>query len=430
MSRIRARGRPLQVHETEDFLTELARAYARICRVLEERCDVPVVKIQVDQTTPEETTRTVVDAVLDQVQRQGEPEVVEGYAPDSIEIVATTMSGSIQDQRKVGQIGPEFRSRTAQPVRVHLARNHAEAQAAARAIVTGGGRTIVSAGGAGTFNAVLEGCHVNGIVPADLHLAFLRKGSADLIGKALNVPDELQAAAAAIVDGIESDHLVAADILAIEAADPKGRKGVRHMVGFGGLGIFGDVPRFTETRVVKFYKGILGTLFGDLGPFYVGLALATIYWRIQRLLSRVSPISLTLDGEELPPDIWGTVTVINGDLGKDFPLGRGLALSSGSFRVVALRYRGMRKALKQINACRTARVLDDPDHYAAIVRDVRDLRARPVKPTPPYMVNVDGLRMMVRGAVRIRVSGQVQLVAGQRAPRQGSSQETKELQPA
>jgi diacylglycerol kinase family enzyme len=73
-------------------------------------------------------------------------------------------------------------------VRVHVASSHAEAQAMTSAIVSGGGRTVVSAGGAGTFNAVLEGAHAGGAVPPDLRLAFLRKGSADLIGKAMGMP--------------------------------------------------------------------------------------------------------------------------------------------------------------------------------------------------------------------------------------------------
>jgi hypothetical protein len=55
-----------------------------------------------------------------------------------------------------------------------------------------------------------------------------------------------------------------ADVLAIESAEPDGTTQRRHMVGFGGFGLFGDVPRFTESRFVKYYKGILRMLFGDL----------------------------------------------------------------------------------------------------------------------------------------------------------------------
>ena len=37
-----------------------------------------------------------------------------------------------------------------------------------------------------------------------------------------------------------------------------------HMIGFGGVGIFGDIPRFTESRFIKYYKGFLGYFFGHV----------------------------------------------------------------------------------------------------------------------------------------------------------------------
>jgi hypothetical protein len=125
---------------------------------------------------------------------------------------------------------------------------------------------------------------------------------------------------------------------------------------------------------------------------------------------------LTLDGDELPAERWGAVMLLNGDLGKDFPLGRGLSLSSGSFRVVALRYRGARSVVRQIAACRTGTVLDDPDAYSALVADVRRLEARPSRPCPSFMVNVDGLRLMTQGTVEAWISGRVRLVAGRSGP--------------
>jgi len=328
-----------------------------------------------------------------------------------IEIVATTISGSIKDQHKVTQIEPEFRSRTSLPVRVHTAHSHAEAREMTHNIVAGGGRTIVSAGGAGTFNAVLEGAHVDGSVPRNLRLAFLRKGSADLIGKALGISDQLPEAAAAIVEGIEDDRCVTADILAVEATEPDGRVQRRHMVGFAGLGVFGEVPRFTETRLIKIYKGVLGTLFGDLGPFFVGLALSTVWWQFRRLLGRIPPMSLMLDSQEIPPDICGAILVLNGDLGADFPLGRDLSLGSGTFRVIVLCYKGIRQIVGQIKACRRGEILDEPDRYGATVTTVRNLTVTPLKQYP-YMVNVDGLRMMTQGEVRISIAGKVKLISG------------------
>jgi diacylglycerol kinase family enzyme len=424
MARICARGQPLQVHETEVFLAELGRAYARVCGLLQERRGIPVIRIPADQVSLAEAVQIVVEKVEEHIMNAQSGDVAErshlietGGGPtgqlgrDGIAIIATTMSGSLQDQAKIPLIAPEFRARTARPVEVHTADSHAEAQALAHAIVAGGDRLLVSAGGAGTFNAVLEGAHLDGAVPPDLRLAFLRKGSADLLGKVLSIPDQLPAAAQAIVEGIERDHTITADILALDATGPDGRPQRRHLVGFGGFGVFGEVPRISETRLIKYYKGFLGTLFGDLGPFYVAITLATGWWLSQHLLRRISPLTLTLDGKQLPPATWATVFVLNGDLGHEFPLGRDLSLSSGTFRVIALRYQGMRQALRQLIACRRATILDQPERYGAIVQTVSTLEVHPAGQRP-FMVNVDGLRMIAQGPVHVWVAGQVKLVAG------------------
>lgn len=186
------------------------------------------------------------------------------------------------------------------------------------------------------------------------------------------------------------------------------------MVGFGGIGVFGDVPRFTESRLIKYYKGFLGTVFGDLGPFYVGLGLATLSWSVRRLFRRLPNLELTLDDEVLPPSRSRSVIVLNGDLGKDFPLGRGLELGTGVFRVVVLNHRDPRTMIRQVLGGRSGGLLDDPASYHAVVRDVRSLSARALGVPPPFMVNVDGLRLMSAGAVRFSVVGAVRLIdAGQ-----------------
>jgi diacylglycerol kinase family enzyme len=413
MRRIRARGKALQSHETEAFLGELGRGYVRVCELYQERCGIPVTTIRADKVCLERAVQIVAEQVLEHVLAESGGEPNDRPQPGSIEVIVTTISGSIQDQRKVGQIGPEFRSRTSRPVRVNAADSHDQARSITHEIVARGGRTIVSAGGAGTFNAALEGAHLNGAVPPDVRLAFLRKGSADLIGKALGIPDQLPAAVEAILQGIQSNWLIPADILAVEATGLDGAVQSRHLVGFGGMGLLGEVPRFTESRWIKLYKGVLGWLLGDLGPFYVGLVLAAGWWQLQRLLGRVPPLSLTLDDEEIAAETWSAVVLINGDLGDEFPLGRGLLLGSKSFRIIALRYRGVREALRQLKSVQDGTILEQPERYGAVVRTVRCLVVRPATPCP-YMVNVDGGGMLARGDVQISVSGRVSLVSGRK----------------
>jgi hypothetical protein len=413
ITRIRTRGTALQTHESEAFLDELGRSYEHVCALFQERRGIPLTRIRVDQVPLDEVVQIVADGVLEHISATVNIKTTDQPQPGTIEVIATTMSGSIQDQRNVQRIGPEFRARTSRRVRVHLADSHTEAQAITHTLVAEGGRTIISAGGAGTFNAVLEAAHLHGTVPSDLRLAFLRKGSANLIGKTLGIPEQLPAAAEAILQGIDSDSCVQADILAVETTEPEGRVLRRHLVGFGGLGVFGDVPRFTENRLIKVYKGVLGSLLGDLGPFYVGLVLAAVRWQVLRLLGRVSPMSLILDDHHIQPQIWSAVMLLNGDLGADFPLGRGLPLGSGSFRVIALPYRGFRQALRQMKAAQLGTILDEPERYSAIVRTVSQLSARPTKALP-YMINVDGGSMLTRGEVRVSVSGQVRLISGRK----------------
>ena len=92
-------------------------------------------------------------------------------------------------------------------------------------------------------------------------------------------------------------------------------------------------------------------------------------------------------------------------------MGRGLSLGSGTFRVIVLRYEGVRKVLGQLKSCRRGNILDEPERYGATVATVRALSVRPARDRS-YMVNVDGLRMTTRGEVRVSVSGQVKLIVG------------------
>lgn len=410
VQRIMARGRPLQSHESEAFLSELREGYQRVCRVLQERYDIRVVRLPADELSPEHTVRLIAAAVKEQMMKQQDT-FSAATSPETIEIIATTMSGSMQDQQKIPSILPEFSKHTSRPVRVHAVDTHAEARAVAHEIVTHGGRIVVSAGGGGTFNAVLEGCLIDGRVPAGLRLAFLRKGSADLIGKVLAIPDTLDGAVEAILDGIDQDRCIPMDILAVDTTEPDGTSQHKHMVGFGGFGAFGEVPRISESRMIKYYKGFLGSLFGDLGPFAVALTLAGISWRVQRFLHRLPPTIVSLDGEEIGPDTFPAIVIMNGDLGHDFPLGQRLALGSGSFRVILLRYRGLRQAISQIIACRNAAILSEPDRYNAIVRTVTRVSVHPVRALP-YMVNVDSLKLPTAGTVEVTVGDRVQVIAG------------------
>jgi diacylglycerol kinase family enzyme/thymidylate kinase len=415
MQRIRVRGRSLQAHESAEALDALAAGYERVCTLAAATYGVPLVRISATATSKLRAAEIVAQAVGEHIPERAAPRLGDPDDPP-IEVVATTISGSLQDQRKIGRIVPQFSSRTRRPVRLHSVDSHAEAEAVTHGVVAAGGRVIVSAGGGGTFNAVLEGCHLDGHIPDDVRLGFLRKGSADLIGKVLRVPDTLPEASAAIVDGIEHDRRLRADVIAVDTRGPEGEAENRHMIGFGGLGIFGAVPRFTEARWIKYYKGIIGSIAGDYGPFYTGLSLATAWWYWQRLWGRVVPLVLELDGVAMEPDGWTAIIVVGGDLGPDFPVGRDAPFSSGTLRVVGLRDRGLRAGLRQLRAARSGAIFAVPEQYDCLIADVRSLEVRKADGQPgadrPDVVNVDGLARRSYGPVRFSVSGRVELILG------------------
>lgn len=104
-----------------------------------------------------------------------------------IEVIATTISGSIKDWGKVHRIVPLFKKHGREDVSLHTVDSHAEAMKLTHDLIVKGRRTIISAGGSGTFNKVLEGCIDSDVGLRNITLGFLRKGSADLIGKTLGM---------------------------------------------------------------------------------------------------------------------------------------------------------------------------------------------------------------------------------------------------
>lgn len=67
MARIRARGKPLQAHETEAALGQLGASYRRVCGLYQARRGVKMTTIRVDEVSLAEAVRTVTTGVLDHV---------------------------------------------------------------------------------------------------------------------------------------------------------------------------------------------------------------------------------------------------------------------------------------------------------------------------------------------------------------------------
>ena len=153
-------------------------------------------------------------------------------------------------------------------------------------------------------------------------------------------------AVAVFAASIKENRTVPCDVLlaATEADDTP----PRHFVGYGGAEIFGKIPHFTENRFMKYYKGWLGQIFGDLGPFFVGTCLATTANVLSRALRGKRAWRIEVDGREAALGPFQALIIVNGDLGPDMPFARDVPLGSGDFYLFAIQDLGFLRLLPQM----------------------------------------------------------------------------------
>jgi diacylglycerol kinase family enzyme len=279
-------------------------------------------------------------------------------------------------------------------------------------VLAGGRRLLISAGGSGTFNSVLEGCCDSGVPLAEIRLGFLRKGSADLLGKVLGMPDEIEAAIEVFAESIRAGHVIPCDVLSARSAavdDAAGGAPPRHFVGYGGAEIFGRIPYFTENRFMKWYKGVLSQVFGDLGPFTTGMALALLEKVMKGPFGR-REWRVRVDGEEVASGRFQALILVNGYLGPDMPYSDD-ALGSGRFHLFTLRDLGLRQLVGQAKRARNGTIMEDPkrwgmEHFA--IEGVLRLETDGGKRFP---MNVDGSTLICGGGVQVRRKDGIRLIA-------------------
>jgi len=326
-----------------------------------------------------------------------------------VDVIATTISGSIADWKKVERIVPGFAERGLDDVRLHEVDSHAAAYEKTVEVLREGGRLPISAGGSGTFRRVMEGCCDSGVPLDELRLGFLRKGSADLIGKILGMPDEIEPALDAFAEAIREDRSEPCDILRVENVGGEPRA-VR-IVGYGGAGLFGRIPHYTENRFMKWYKGILSQFFGDLGPFTTGMLLSLLERLAQGPLGSHGTWRITVDGVPKTEGRYQALILVNGYLGPQLPYSKD-RLGSGRFQLFGLRDQGLGRLVNQARAARSGAILEDPDRWGLeTFTSVDSLELRPEKRLP-FPVNVDGSTLRCDRAVRFSRIGQIRLLAG------------------
>ncbi|MFC1489586.1 diacylglycerol/lipid kinase family protein [Candidatus Latescibacterota bacterium] len=324
-----------------------------------------------------------------------------------VDVIATTISGSISDWQKVKKIIPLFAEYGFEDVRLHEVDSHSAAREAAYAALKDGGRIPISAGGSGTFRAVLEGCIDSGVNLADIRLGFLRKGSADLIGKVLNMPDDIETAIKVFAESISSDSYLSADIL--NASCMSGNESPRHFIGYGGTEIFGRIPFYTENRYIKYYKGILSQFFGDLGPFTTGMMLSLAEKLLKSPIARKKRWRIIVDGDQVLEGSYQAIMIVNGYLGPDMAFSN-KPLGSGEFYMFGLKDIGALKLISQVKHARSGTIVNDPIRWGfESVTVKKELTLIPDNDAP-FPVNVDGSTFVAQKSMTFRRVSKIPLI--------------------
>jgi len=325
-----------------------------------------------------------------------------------IDVIATTMSGSISDWKKVERIIPLFKAYGYDNVRLCEVDSHSAAREAACVSLKDGNKIIISAGGSGTFRAVLEGCIDSGVEMSEIRLGFLRKGSADLIGKVLNMPDNIDRAIQVFAEAIAEDCHLAADILLAGCKSVSEK--TRYFIGYSGAELFGRIPFYTENRHMKYYKGILGQLFGDLGPFMTGMTLALIERIAKSPFIHKKHWQIIADGRLATHGFYHAIVIVNGYLGPDLPFSD-RPLGSGEFYLFGIRDMGILKLLGQVKHAKSGTILKDPERWG--LESVTATNQIDLLPDTddPFPVNIDGSTFVAEKCMTFKRAGIVSLIS-------------------
>lgn len=327
----------------------------------------------------------------------------------NIEVIATTISGSIKDWGKVKRIVPLFKKHGREDVSLHVVDSHAEARKLANNLIAAGRQTIISAGGSGTLNKVLEGCIDSNVGLKNITLGFLRKGSADLIGKTLGMPDDIESAIRVFVSSLAEKKTIKCDVIQVMSGGKDEKP--KHFVGYGGAGIFGRIPHYTENRFIKYYKGILGQLLGDRGPFFVGALLSVLEKAIKQIGRKKTLWRITADGKMASEDNYQAMIIVNGDLGPDLPFAKSVPLGSGDFYLFAIKDLGLLNLPAQFKHAWDSSIIERPELWGfESYRIDKSLKIEPDNDRP-FPVNVDGSTMECRHSATFQIVDQINLIS-------------------
>jgi hypothetical protein len=223
------------------------------------------------------------------------------------------------------------------------------------------------------------------------------------------MPDDIESAIKVFVVSLAEKRVVKCDV--IQAVSGEKGKRPRHFVGYGGAEIFGRIPHYTENRFIKYYKGILGQLFGDKGPFFVGALLSILDKIIKQMGRKKTSWSITVDSKKVSQGYYQAMIIVNGDLGPDLPFAKSVPLGSGDFYLFAIRDLGPLRLPRQFKHAWDSSITNRPELWGfEFYRIERSLKIEPDN-NRPFPVNVDGSTMICRYSATFQIVDFINLIS-------------------
>jgi diacylglycerol kinase family enzyme len=163
---------------------------------------------------------------------------------------------------------------------------------------------------------------------------------------------------------------------------------------------------------MKWYKGILGQLFGDLGPFTTGMILALGERFLKAPFRRRVTWNIKADGSDIATERYHALIIVNGYLGPELPFSKD-PLGSGRFHLFALRDLGNWRLLQQARLTRSGAIVNNPSRWGLEHITAQQLLELTPSSAEAFPANVDGSTLNCRQALRISRVDRIQLITRQ-----------------
>lgn len=247
-----------------------------------------------------------------------------------------------------------------------------QATALVRDALCNGATHIVSVGGDGTHNEVVNGFFDGGrAINGEAMLSLIPTGTGGDLRRTLDLP-------MAAVDAIEhvGERPVAVDIGVLSCDDGNGNPVTNHFVNISSFGLAGQVVD-TVNRTTK--------VFGGKFSFILGSVRATAKWRNQRVRMVLDPD--TPDEQVLERRIYLTAVANARFFGGGMMIAPGAVMDDGLFDVVVMGDISKAKVLLNSGTIYkgTHLDLDEVEHHLA-----RAVRAEAFEGDPPVLIDMDG----------------------------------------